>query len=139
MTVRNLYPNFQAEFRGRSKYFSASRYGSPGEAYRAAREWERKAQASAPEIKRSPQANNTSGVTGIRAEFREYSGGHQYLYVCASWVKAGRPCSSSVSVNKHGALEAVKIAIKRREKGAGKPVGLSPRQVLDRLQIGVRG
>lgn len=139
MTVRSMYPNYQAEFRGRSKYFAASKFGGPERAYRAARRWEKQARASAPPPERRLQSNNSSGVEGLRAEYREYSAGNQYLYVCAYWVKNGRPSSSSASAHKHGLMTAVKMAMSKREAGSGKAIGLTPAEVVERLHIEVRG
>jgi len=64
--------------------------------------------------------------------------GNQYLYVCAYWVKNGRPSSSSASTHKHGLMKAVKMAMRRREAGSGRAIGLTAIEVVERLQIEVR-
>ena len=79
------------------------------------------------------QANNTSGVIGIRPRYVLFSA-HPYLYFVASWSVDGKARSTSFSSERHGKMVALKMAMDRREKATGVKYDLTPRQALNRMK-----
>lgn len=122
----------------RSAYFSIAKYGID-EARRLAEEAERRYVAEGPPCsKTGPRgclsSNNASTINGIRLCWETYSSGRSYLSVIATWSRDKRAHATKFSVNKHGAVEAVRLAMREREKGAGMIFDITPRQAWLRLK-----
>lgn len=122
---------FQARHANASKYFAVAKHGHDS-AYELASRTERRLRREIPRAPRGLQANNRSGVAGIRALYSNTE--DPVLYIQASWRRRGKPGSTWFSTEKHGRIGAVELAIAARERGSGKPVGLTPRQVWARIQ-----
>ena len=84
------------------------------------------------------QANNTSGLVGVRPRYELYTE-HPYLYFVATWCINGKACSTGYSAEKHGKLGALKMAMDRREKATGVKYEVSPRQAWNRMKHLVSG
>lgn len=137
---------FQVRVGPRSKLFSIRKLGGESQALRLAKQYERalKIEHPSPSMRGrpGPRANvskiNTSGLVGLRAVHVNYSDfGVPTLCIQASWSKKGHAGSTNISTTKHGVLEAVRLAILARERGAGMIVGLTPRQAWLILKRGV--
>jgi hypothetical protein len=127
-----------------TKFFAVRKYGGVRKALAEARAAEvvmrKSAQPTLPrEGARSiAQANNTSGLIGVRPRYTMFSD-IPYLYFVASWSKNGKAHSTSFSAEKHGTLGALKLAMERREKATGMRYDLSPRKALNRMKHLIAG
>jgi len=126
-----------------TKFFAVRKYGGVRKALAEARAAEAMLQLEAEPTspRRGPrntaQANNTSGLIGVRPRYTMFSD-KPYLYFVASWNKGGKAFATSYSAAKHGMLGALTLAMKRREKGTGLRYELSPRQALNRMKHLIR-
>lgn len=122
-----------------TKFFAVRKYGGVRKALAKAREAEIElVKLAPPATPRSgarvvAQANNTSGVIGIRPRYVMFSE-HPYLYFVASWSVDGKAQTTSFSAERHGKLTALTMAMARREKATGTRYELTPRQALNRMQ-----
>ena len=122
-----------------TKFFAVRKYGGMRKALAQARVAEAELQKIAtPTTPREgprvvAQANNTSGLIGIRPRYVLFSE-HPYLYFVASWSVDGKACSTGYSAERHGKLGALKMAMDRREKATGTQHDLTPRQALNRMK-----
>lgn len=122
-----------------TRFFAIRKYGGARKALAQARAAEAELQKIAPptsprEGPRSvAQANNTSGLIGIRPRYVHFSE-HPYLYFVASWSANGRAASTSFSAERHGKLVALKMAMAKREQATGIRYALTPRQALNRMK-----
>ena len=122
-----------------TKFFAVRKYGGVRKALAEARAAEvamqRTAEPTSPRegARKTAQANNTSGLIGVRPRYTLFSD-TPYLSFVASWSKDGKACSTSFSAEKHGMLGALKLAMERREKATGVRYELSPRQALNRMK-----
>jgi hypothetical protein len=122
-----------------TKFFAVRKYGGKRKALAQARLAEAELQKIAPQTqpRKGPrviaQANNTSGVIGIRPRYVLFSE-HPYLYFVASWSVNGKAQSTSFSAERHGKMVALKMAMEKREKATGVKYDLSPRQALNRMK-----
>lgn len=122
-----------------TKFFAVRKYGGMRKALAQARAAEAELQKTAePTTPRKgarivAQANNTSGLIGIRPRYVLFSE-HPYLYFIASWSVNGKACSTGFSAERHGKLGALKMAMERREKASGIKYDLTPRQAMNRMK-----
>ena len=122
-----------------TKFFAVRKYGGMRKALAQARAAEAELQKIAePTTPRKgarvvAQANNTSGLIGIRPRYVLFSE-HPYLYFIASWSVNGTARSTGFSAERHGKLGALKMAMDRREKATGIKYDLTPRQALNRMK-----
>lgn len=122
-----------------TKFFAVRKYGGARKALAHARAAEIELQKIAPPTtsregaRLHAQANNTSGVVGIRPRYVMFSD-TPYLYFVASWSVDRKACSTSFSAERHGKLEALKMAMERREKATGVKYAFSPRQALNKMK-----
>lgn len=122
-----------------TKFFAVRKYGGVRKALAQARLAEAEFRKIAlPTVSRKgarvvKQANNTSGVIGIRPRYVLFSE-HPYLYFVASWSINGKAQSTSFSAERHGKLAALKMAMDRREKATGVKYDLTPKQALNRMK-----
>jgi hypothetical protein len=122
-----------------TKFFAVRKYGGVRKALAHARAAEIELRKIAlPTAERhgprtNAQANNSSGVVGIRPRYEMFSE-HPYLYFVASWSMNGKACSTSFSANKHGMVGALKLAMERREKATGVRYDFTARQALNRMR-----
>jgi len=122
-----------------TKFFAVRKYGGVRKALACARAAEAELQKIAPPTTSRKgarvvaQANNTSGVIGIRPRYLMFSE-HPYLYFVASWSVDGKAKSTSYSAERHGKLAALKMAMERREKATGTSYGLTVKQALNRMR-----
>ena len=122
-----------------TKFFAVRKYGGVRKALAQARAAEIELRKiAAPTTSRKgarvvAQANNTSGVIGIRPRYVLFSE-HPYLYFVASWSVNGKAGSTSFSAERHGLLAALKLAMERREKATGLKYDLTPKRALNRMK-----
>jgi hypothetical protein len=122
-----------------TKFFAVRKYGGVRKALAQARAAEAELKKLAPPTtprkgaRVVAQTNNTSGVIGIRPRFVLFSD-HPYLYFVASWGVNGKPRSTSYSAERHGKLDALRMAMERREKATGIKYELTPKQALHRMK-----
>jgi hypothetical protein len=122
-----------------TKFFAVRKYGGARKALAQAKAAEVKMQKVALPTtdrhgpRRVAQANNTSGLVGIRPRWELFSD-HPYLYFVASWSTKGKACSTSYSAEKHGKIGALELAMQRREKATGARYDLTPRQAWNRMR-----
>jgi hypothetical protein len=122
-----------------TKFFAVRKYGGARKALAQAKAAEVKMQKVAqPTTDRHgprsvAQANNTSGLVGIRPRWELFSD-HPYLYFVASWSVNGKACSTSYSAEKHGKIGALTLAMERREKATGVRYPMTPRQAWNRMK-----
>ena len=122
-----------------TKFFAVRKYGGVRKALAEARAAEitlqKRAQPTSPRegARSTAQANNTSGLIGIRPRYVQFSE-HPYLYFVASWSVNGKPRSTSFSAERHGKLVALQMAMQRREKGTGMKYEMTARQALNRMK-----
>lgn len=64
--------------------------------------------------KRSIRCDNTSGMAGIRVEWRLYKSDSPHPALAVSYRKRGRACATSISLNKHGIDGALVRALELR-------------------------
>ena len=127
-----------------TKFFAVRKYGGVRKALAEARAAEitlqKSAQPTSPRegARSTTQANNTSGLIGVRPRYVMFSD-TPYLYFVASWCQGGKACSTSFSAEKHGTLGALKMAMERREKATGMRYDLSPRKALNRMKHLIAG
>ena len=122
-----------------TKFFAVRKYGGARKALAQARAAEIELKKIAPPVtSRSgarvvAQANNTSGVIGIRPRYVLFSE-YPYLYFVASWSVNGKARSTSYSAERHGKLAALKMAMERREKATGLKYDLTPKRAFNRMK-----
>lgn len=122
-----------------TKFFAVRKYGGVRKALAQARAAEAELQKIAePTASRKgarviAQANNTSGVIGIRPRYVMFSE-HPYLYFVASWSINGKARSTSFSAERHGKLAALKMAMEKREKATGMKYEFTVKQALNRMK-----
>lgn len=122
-----------------TKFFAVRKYGGARKALAQARAAEVELQKHAAPItprkgaRIVAQANNTSGLIGIRPRYALFSE-HPYLYFIASWSVNGKARSTGYSAERHGKLAALKMAMDRREKATGIKYDLTPKQALNRMK-----
>ena len=127
-----------------TKFFAVRKYGGVRKALAEARAAEvlmqQNAQPTSPRegARSTAQANNTSGLVGVRPRYTLFSE-TPYLYFVASWSKNGKPYCTSFSAEKHGTLGALKLAMERREKATGMRYNLSPRRALNKMKHLIAG
>jgi AP2 domain len=127
-----------------TKFFAVRKYGGVRKALAVARAAEvmmqKSAQPTSPRDgpRSAAQANNTSGLVGVRPRYTLFSD-TPYLYFVASWSKNGKPYSTSFSAEKHGTLGALKLAMERRERATGVRYDLSPRKALNKMKHLIAG
>lgn len=127
-----------------TKFFAVRKYGGIRKALAEARAAEvtlqKTAQPTSPRVgpRKTAQANNTSGLIGVRPRYTVF-GETPYLYFVASWSKNGKAYSTSYSAEKHGLLEALKLAMEKREKATGLRYDMSPRVALNRMKHLIAG
>ena len=127
-----------------TKFFAVRKYGGVRKALAEARAAEATLQlTAAPTSPRAgarseAQANNTSGLVGVRPRYTLFSD-TPYLYFVASWSKDGKAYSTSYSAEKHGLLGALKLAMEKREKATGMRYDVSPRKALNRMKHLIAG
>jgi len=127
-----------------TKFFAVRKYGGARKALAEARAAEvalqRDAAPTSPRVgpRITAQANNTSGLIGVRPRYTMFSD-TPYLYFVASWSKHGKAHSTSFSAEKHGMLGALQMAMEKREKATGIRYDLSPRQALNRMKHLIAG
>ena len=121
---------------GTSAYFSVAKHGL-GTAMLMAAKRNRELAAKRPLRLYSARAGNTGGIAGLRLQLQPSQSpeGVPVLYAVATWQsKHGRAVGRKASTQRHGLLGAVERVLKEREKGTGRPLGLTPRQVLNRMK-----
>lgn len=122
-----------------TKFFAMRKHGGRRKALAAAREAEAElARHTAPArarsgARRETNANNTSGLVGVRPRYLVFSD-VPYLYFVVSWSEGGRARSTGYSAERHGLLGALALAMKRREQATGVRIQLSPRQAWARMK-----
>jgi hypothetical protein len=122
-----------------TKFFAVRKYGGIRKALAEARAAEsvmrEQAPPSAPRTgpRKTRQANNTSGVVGVRPRYTMFAE-TPYLYFVASWSKGGKAFCTSYSAEKHGMLNALKMAMERREKATGMRYEISPRKAFNLMR-----
>jgi hypothetical protein len=127
-----------------TKFFAVRKYGGARKALAEARAAEalmrQGAEPTSPRVgpRHTAQANNTSGLIGVRPRYTLFSD-TPYLYFVASWSKDGKAYSTSYSAEKHGLLGALKMAMEKREKATGVRYEVSPRQALNRMKHLIAG
>lgn len=120
---------YQARFGNASKYFATAKHGGPELAHALASRVERSLRrAAGPRAQRALQANNTSGLNGLRLVWRPSEGDNPpTLQVQASWHRRGVAHSTSFSVERNGKVGATQLAITAIERGTGKAYPLTAR------------
>ena len=127
-----------------TKFFAVRKYGGQRKALAQAKAAEADLRKIAEPVSQRrgarliEQANNTSGLVGIRPRYELYSE-HPYLYFVASWSVDGKASSTSYSAEKHGMMGALKMAMTRREKATGTTYSMTPRQAWNRMRHLVSG
>lgn len=122
-----------------TKFFAVRKYGGARKALAQAKAAEVKMQKVALPTsdrhgaRKVAQANNKSGLVGIRPRWELFSE-HPYLYFVASWSVNGKACSTSYSAEKHGKIGALTLAMERREKATGVRYAMTPRQAWNRMK-----
>ena len=122
-----------------TKFFAVRKYGGMRKALAQARAAEVELQKIAPPTTSRKgarvvaQANNTSGVIGVRPRYVMFSD-HPYLYFVASWSVNGKARSTSFSAERHGKMAALKMAMEKREKATGVKYDFTPKQALNRMK-----
>lgn len=120
---------------GQSRYFSIGQHGAESALEQA--------QAAAAAMQRDRPARtypargrNAQGVPGLRLEWQPSKApdGLPVLYAVASWQHRGRNRQAKYSTEKHGQLGAVELAAWKRQQGSGQRIGLTPRQLLNRMK-----
>jgi hypothetical protein len=127
-----------------TKFFAVRKYGGVRKALAEARAAEAAMQQSAPPAasrvgpRKTAQANNTSGVVGVRPRYTMF-GDTLYLAFVVSWSKGGKAYCTSYSAEKHGMLGALTLAMEKREKATGMRYDMSPRKALNRMKHLITG
>lgn len=123
--------------RGRkwAKFFSDAAYGGNRAALRAAKIFRDDAdQVLRPytvrERSKNPSRRNRSGIVGLRLERRvERRGDYEYRYTSwiAQWTDGkGKRKTRAFSVDRHGAREAYRRALRARRQGLRRAAGMAP-------------
>lgn len=121
---------------GQSRYFAISQHGAESAL--------KQVQAAAAAMQRSRPARtypargrNAKGVPGLRLEWQPSKApdGLPVLYAVASWQHRGHNRQTKYSTQVHGMLGAVELAAKRRQQGTGQCLGLTTRQLLNRMKL----
>jgi hypothetical protein len=127
-----------------TKFFAVRKYGGVRKALAEARAAETELQQTAPPAasragpRKTAQANNTSGLVGVRPRYTMF-GDTPYLAFVVSWSKGGKAYCTSYSAEKHGMLGALKLAMERREKATGVGYDMSPRKALNLMKHLIAG
>lgn len=127
-----------------TKFFAVRKYGGIRKALAEARaaeiELRRKAPPTSARVgpRTKTSISNTSGLVGVRPRYTLFSD-TPYLSFVASWSKAGKAYCTSYSAEKHGVLEALRMAMARREKATGVRYDVTPRQALRRMKALISG
>lgn len=127
-----------------TKFFAVRKHGGVRKALAAARAAEAELRKIAlPVAKREgarqvAQVNNTSGLVGVRPRYTLFSETPRLSFV-VSWSKRGKAYSTSFSTDKHGMLEALTLAMRKREKATGVLYDISPRTALNRMKHLITG
>jgi len=122
-----------------TKFFAVRKYGGKRKALAEARAAEIELRKTVPPTatrvgpRTTVSASNTSGVVGIRPRYTLFAD-TPYLSFVASWSKNGKAYCTSYSAERHGMLEALKLAMERRAKATGVRYDLTPRQALNRMK-----
>jgi hypothetical protein len=122
-----------------TKFFAVRKYGGVRKALAEARAAEATMQQAAPPAasrvgpRVKAQANNTSGIVGVRPRCTR-SGDTLYLAFVVSWSKNGKAFCTSYSAEKHGTLGALTLAMEKRETATGVRYDMSPRKALNRMK-----
>ena len=122
-----------------TKFFAVRKYGGVRKALARAKAAEADMLKIAPPTspregpRSAAQANNTSGVVGIRPRYVQFSK-NSYLYFVSSWSVEGKPHSTSFSTARHGKMQALKMAMNKRETETGVKYELTPRQAMNRMK-----
>ena len=106
--IVELPTGFQVRFNLRGRHYDSRHFTS-----------QREAQAFldslSPEVtRRGVQANNTSGMPGIRLEWRLYKSDEPHAALTVSYRQRGRRRNTSISLNKHGVGGALRKALAPR-------------------------
>ncbi len=118
-----------------TKFFAVRKYGGVRKAFAEAQIAETSLQEQvAPKLsrhgaRRAANANNSSGVVGVRPRYVIFAE-QPYLYFVASWSIDGKAHSTSFSAEKHGTLVALEMALKRRAKATGVRASHTPGEAL---------
>lgn len=119
---------YQARHANASKYFAVAKHGHDA-AYEAAERAVRKLRREIPRQPRGLQANNSSGLNGLRLVWRpSVADNPPVLQVQASWYRRRVPGSTTFSTEVHGKVGATQRAIDALEKATGRPFPMSARQ-----------
>jgi len=127
-----------------TKFFAVRKYGGVRKALAEARVAEAAMQQTAPPTssrsgpRKTAQANNTSGLIGVRPRYTMF-GDTPYLSFVVSWSKGGKAHCTSYSAEKHGMLGALQLAMEKREKVTGVRYDVSPRKALSRMKHLIAG
>ena len=127
-----------------TKFFAVRKYGGVRKALAEARAAEVAMQRNAPPPasragpRKTAQANNTSGLIGVRPRYTVFAD-TPYLAFVVSWSKGGKAYCTSYSAEKHGLLGALKLAMEKREKATGLRYDMSPRKALNRMKHLIAG
>ena len=121
---------------GASAYFSATKYGSDRARTLAGHA---RTELEANQTRRAYPARggNAGGIPGLRLQYQpsQTLDGAPVLYAVATWQgKNGRAVGRKASTDRHGMLGAVERMLIEREKGTGRPLGLTPRKALNRMK-----
>lgn len=122
-----------------TKFFAVRKYGGMRKALAQARAAENEMRKHAPAIasrhgaRAVVQANNTSGVVGVRPRYVLFSE-HPYLYFVASWSLDGKAYSTSFSAERHGRMGALTLAMQKRAAVTGVTYDVTPRQAMNRMR-----
>lgn len=122
-----------------TKFFAVRKYGGVRKALAEARAAEAVLQQSAPPAasrvgpRQTAQANNTSGLIGVRPRYTLF-GDAPLLAFVVSWSKGGKAYCTSYSAERHGMLGALTLAMEKREKATGVKYNVSPRKALNRMK-----
>ena len=111
---------------GQTKFLAYRKYGGIRATHALAKQVERELEAlwgkkQKNEVGRH-MANNRSGITGLRFEWRQYKSEFAYLYLVGNYRnKRGRPCAFAYSVEKHGFEGVLLLGLEKRQ-AHGAPV-----------------
>jgi len=127
-----------------TKFFAVRKYGGVRKALAHARAAEIEMSKIAPPVAKREgprefaQANNTSGLVGVRPRYTTFSATPHLSFV-VSWSKGGKAHSTSFSTEKHGLLGALKLAMEKREKATGTRYDITPRKALNGMKHLITG
>lgn len=118
---------------GTTQYFAAS--GGEEKARRMAERASAAMNAARPWRGRPALGANAHGLPGLRLVYRPSRRAEDppRLCVVATGIRKGQAFGRCYSTDKHGAIGAATLALQAREKLAGVRLGLTPRQVWNRI------